>query len=1160
MKLYYIYTIVILIIVFTSKGKLFSQIDNNSSKSKVTTVVKNARIVNDSLTIIPSSVSILYKDSLTLNLTEYYIDNKSIYLHQESLIKYKNDSLTVYYNTLDIDLGKYYFHLDSNALKKSEKAIYIGYDMGKNQNKQNALLPSSLDYDGSFSRGFSIGNRQSLVLNSNLNLQMAGKIGSGIEIKAAISDANIPIQPEGTTQQLNEFDKVFIEISKDNHFLVAGDYELKNSPGYFSRYFKKLKGVKYSNLISLNNKKTLKNSASFAISKGKFSRNTLETINGNQGPYKLQGSGGERFLIVLSGSEKVFLDGKLLVRGRDNDYIVDYNLADITFTPNVRITENSRIIVEFEYSDQNYLRSLQGISSYYGDSTKNFYFDFYNEMDGKTSLGLIELDSLDKVTLSESGDDKTKNVRSGVRPIDEENLSFEKNYYKKVYNSTILDSILVYTSNIDSAQFIAYFSDVGQNSGSYNQVDTINSNVRIYEWVGYNLGRYEPVIQLIPPEKKQLLSFGTKYKLGKNTNVRAELSISNVDKNRFSTVDDGDNQGLAGFVQFNTGRKFKIKKKSLKISNSSIYEYAGENYNPINPYRSTEFSRDWNISQISSKSKENIIANQVNIEFSNIKAFYNYSGLFKSENYTGNKHELSMKYNYKGFSFYALGNILKSKDSLAYANFVRPTLNVSQKIGFLNDSKIGFLFKNESNEIKSNFSDSLKSNSFYNNYYKLYFDTKANSKANLKLFLAYRTDFLPVNNSFEEYSNAPEIGLQGNWNIRKVSGLKYNISFRQLNVNTELSSLKKPESNILGKLQHTLNLIKGGISSHTNMEFGSGQQAKSEFVYVKVKSGEGQYIWIDDNNDKVEQRDEFILNSGPDTANYVLVNQYNNEFERVNSTLFNNTLRINGSKFFKEKLKKHQKVISKLSFYSIFKLLQKTRSTEGGYYFPVITDINDTSLLNYNVNYIGTLFYNRGNAGYDVHIGYKNISNHIFQVGGFIENSLVEYFSALRLNYKSYIDLISKVAYGHKGYEYELSTDKNYLFKYLSVGQELNFFFNRKYGIKFNYLYSDKQNQIGEKQTAISHDLKITGNILKIKNTKIRTTFSYVNISYSGGTSSLIELAMLDGLKDGNNYMWSLKVNKRMKNNLDLIIQYDGRKTHGSNVIHQGKMQARATF
>ena len=114
-------------------------------------------------------------------------------------------------------------------------------------------------YSGNYSRGFSIGNSQNLTFNSNLNLQMDGKIGDDLNVRAAISDNSIPIQPEGTTRQLQEFDRIFIQISRKNASLLAGDFDLGTrqgvaasqfstanslqTTGYFTRFFKKTKGT-----------------------------------------------------------------------------------------------------------------------------------------------------------------------------------------------------------------------------------------------------------------------------------------------------------------------------------------------------------------------------------------------------------------------------------------------------------------------------------------------------------------------------------------------------------------------------------------------------------------------------------------------------------------------------------------------------------------------------------------------------------------------------------------------------------------------------------------------------------------------------------------------------------------------------------------------------
>jgi hypothetical protein len=76
-----------------------------------------------------------------------------------------------------------------------------------------------------------------------------------------------------------------------------------------------------------------------AGSRGKFNTNNFNGTDGVQGPYGLTGLSGEKDIIILAGTERIFVDGIEMIRGENNDYIIEYSNATITFTPKRLITK-----------------------------------------------------------------------------------------------------------------------------------------------------------------------------------------------------------------------------------------------------------------------------------------------------------------------------------------------------------------------------------------------------------------------------------------------------------------------------------------------------------------------------------------------------------------------------------------------------------------------------------------------------------------------------------------------------------------------------------------------------------------------------------------------------------------------------------------------------
>ena len=88
-------------------------------------------------------------------------------------------------------------------------------------------------------------------------------------------------------------------------------------------------------------------------------------------------------MLIISGSERVYVNGILKERGENKDYIIDYNAGEIIFNATFPITSEMRIVMEYQYSDRNYTRFL----SYGGFQHESDKFSIgayvYNENDVK---------------------------------------------------------------------------------------------------------------------------------------------------------------------------------------------------------------------------------------------------------------------------------------------------------------------------------------------------------------------------------------------------------------------------------------------------------------------------------------------------------------------------------------------------------------------------------------------------------------------------------------------------------------------------------------------------------------------------------------------------------------------------------------------------------
>lgn len=1129
-----------LFLILCSFSVGFGQEKNQAFKSKKIAYTKT-EIQIDTLALNPNSFKIYNFNNQEID-TSFYSFN---YQTKKLIFKKEfQDSVKVEYYQLPNFLTKTYTIYDEKKIVPNENGRLLTFS---DNTKKPISVFEGLQTNGSISRGVTIGNNQNTVLNSNLDLQISGKLSDNVTLKASIQDSNIPLQEGGYSQKLDEFDQIFIELSSKNWSVRAGDLFLENRKTSFLNFNKKVQGLSSHFNWGNTNKNDLFLAASLV--RGQYAKSNFTGQEGNQGPYKLRGNSGELYVLIISGSERVYVNGILKERGENKDYIIDYNAGEIIFNATFPITSEMRIVMEYQYSDRNFTRFL----SYGGFNHESDKFSIgayvYSENDVKNQPLQQSLSEEQVQILQNAGDDVTQmNAPSAY----EDSYSENKILYKK----TFIGPTEVFEFSTDQTQplYQVKFTFVGNNLGNYVLASN-NTIGRIYEYVppiaGITQGSYEPIMKLIAPTKIQIATIVSTYSPSEKTEIETEIAISNNDENLFSGIDDANNQGIASKLNI----KQQLFSKEINVQAFANINYIQENFKPIERLYNIEFNRDWNIT--------NPLGNQIllvgGFEFNSVQkdsikwqtfGKYQFEKLDYATNFSGNKHTFQAIAKNKSVVFQTNTSLMNSQSDYSKSDFFR-NQNVAKY--HFKKNYVGGSFRNENSkeflsqtQLLSNISQRFTE---YGNFIGRGDSTKVFTEIG---YLLRNNDSLQnnilkrVNSSFSTYLKSQLIK-----NDRRNLGLFVN--YRTL----KFTDGRATEPSINSRLNYSDSFFNQLIQTTTFYENNSGSIAQQEFTYLEVDPGRGVYMWNDYNNNNVQELQEFEIATFPDLAKYVKVFLPNQTFIRTYQNKLSQTLTFNGNAWQNET--GFKKFLS--NFYNQTSLIidkKVARNSNSFEWNPFSKSEED--LIGLNNNFRNSLFFHKGKQRNSVTYTYNSSSLKNLLNFGSQEN----YIKSHQLQYAHLVKKFWLFQLQTNTSNSESISDsyasRNFNIDGLEVAPKVSYIFSKNASWDIFYENSIKENTLGDLENLKQNQFGTSFNWNTEKGFSLNGIYTYIDNNFTGSASSPVGFQLLEGLQNGKNSTWQLLFQKNITQFLDVSINYNGRKSETSKAIHTGTIQLRAFF
>ena len=1107
--------------------------------------------------IIPFTEEISLKNKI---IDKKYIDfnySQGYFSLSDSLKYSLFDTLIVTYHSLNLSLQKEYKR--RTLVKVYDEVTNTTIRSVREQSvnlSSESIFGSDIRSTGTIVRGFTLGTNRDLNVNSGLRLQLSGRLSDDIEIVAALTDENTPIQPEGNTETLEELDKVFIEVRHPNAIGTFGDYDYTERIGEFGKIDRKLQGLKGEFFYEDNQLKS-----AVASSRGKYNSNQFNGIDGVQGPYRLSGINNEREIIIIAGSEKVFVDGQEMRRGENNDYTIEYANAQITFTANRLITSASRITVDFEYTDRQYQRNFfagSGSTALFNNRLK-IAVSYAQEGDDENSPIDFILSEEDKEILENAGDDRNKAVRDGASLALPDSNGIIKGIYTKI-DTTINNepfSYYQYNPGDPSSLYNVIFSFVGEGVGDYRK-----ESIGRYTFVGKGNGGYLPIRYIPIPELRQVGNFLITAEPFDDLILNLELAGSLYDRNRLSAVDDTDNGGYARNIELKLNpKKIEVGDLSLgKIGFSYKDRFKQDKYESIDRIDNVEFNRDYNLTDQTRVNEElrEIGINLIPVDELNVRSKYGFlkrGNIFESNRYLTNVSLTKQD----AYNFIYDFDYVDSKNRLIKTNWFRQKGDLSYLINFI---KPGFQFETENKKDNTSSKDSLLSSSLSFNEYAPYLQLVDLGGLNLTAKYSLREESYPIQGKLVKESLAKTQNYQVDYSGIKEVNTTLSITLRKKEFTDEFKDQNRLDNEtVLIRSQSRFNFWDRFIQSDLFYETTTQRSARLERVFVKVEQGTGNYIYLGDlNNNGIADEDEFEQTIFD--GDYILTTIPTDELFPVIDLKTSTRWKLDFARLFDKDYSLLGTLIKPIFTETFWRVEENSRleDTKQIYLLNFSKFLNDSTTVRGSNLFQQDVYLFRNSSELSFRFRFTQRRN-LNQFSGGTERGFFNE-QALRINFKMVEEINNQTEIITQNDNVASKARNNRAREVNTTEVKTDFSYRPIRNLEVGFIIGAGRSEdtFPDEPTIIdlnSQGLRVTYSFAGKGRIRAEVERKELN---ANTTENYIPFEVTKGNTLGKNYYWRLNFDYRIANNLQTTFSYDGRLQGAGKVINTMRAEARAYF